>query len=175
MAVIDWFYLKLAEKRNIVPKIAYDRIGMMLKNTAVIAQTVFRQSGTRPIHITAPVICKECLRNSISFYGKWSQPKYLKFLGTIRYYSSSQIPPDEIIEKQSSGSGGILEKELGSIPEQTDTPSPPTSSPNDEEDPKLQKEQKIVKIRMKKPIDHKYVENIYIEPGRAMVEYLIVL
>ncbi|VDI30599.1 Hypothetical predicted protein, partial [Mytilus galloprovincialis] len=148
---------------------------MMLKNTAVIAQTVFRQSGTRPIHITAPVICKECLRNSISFYGKWSQPKYLKFLGTIRYYSSSQIPPDEIIEKQSSGSGGILEKELGSIPEQTDTPSPPTSSPNDEEDPKLQKEQKIVKIRMKKPIDHKYVENIYIEPGRAMVEYLIVL
>ncbi|XP_071127129.1 proton-coupled zinc antiporter SLC30A9, mitochondrial-like isoform X2 [Mytilus edulis] len=148
---------------------------MMLKNTAVIAQTVFRQSGTRPIHIAAPVICKECLKNSIGFSGKWSQPKYLKFLGIIRYYSSSQVPPDEIIEKQSSGSGGILEKELGSIPEQTATPSPPTSSPNDAEDPKLQKEQKIVKIRMKKPIDHKYVENIYIEPGRAMVEYLIVL
>ncbi|XP_076071167.1 proton-coupled zinc antiporter SLC30A9, mitochondrial-like [Mytilus galloprovincialis] len=148
---------------------------MMLKNTAVIVQTVFRQSGTRPIHIAAPVICKECLRNSISFYGKWSQPKYLKFLGIIRYYSSSQVPPDENIEKQSSVSGGIPEKGLGGIPEQTATPSLPTSSPNDAEDPKLQKEQKIVKIRMKKPIDHKYVENIYIEPGRAMVEYLIVL
>lgn len=91
------------------------------------------------------VFVVECLRNSISFYGKWSQPKYLKFLGTIRYYSSSQVPPDEIIEKQSSGSGGIPEKGLGGIPEQTDTPSPPTSSPNDAEDPKLQKEQKIVK------------------------------
>ncbi|XP_063415623.1 proton-coupled zinc antiporter SLC30A9, mitochondrial-like [Mytilus trossulus] len=148
---------------------------MMLKNTAVIAQTVLRQSGNRPIHIAAPVICKECLKNSIGFYGKWSQPKYLKFLGIIRYYSSSQVPPDENIEKQSSGPGGIPEKGLGGIPEQTDTPSPPTSSPNEAEDPKLQKEQKIVKIRMKKPIDHKYVENIYIEPGRAMVEYLIVL
>ncbi|CAC5408093.1 SLC30A9 [Mytilus coruscus] len=139
---------------------------MMFKSTAVVAQTVLRQSGTRPIHIAAPIICKECLKNSIGFSRKWSQPKYLKFLGFIRY-SSSQVPPDKIIEKQTSGSGVT--------PEQTATPSPPTSSPSEAEDPKLLKEQKIVKIRTKKPFDHKYVENIYIEPGRAMVEYLLVL
>lgn len=148
----------------------------MLRNFCPRVQVLLRQGfNDKVVNKVMPQthspVCKECQRqfSNISRKIKWMQKYKKEVVSAWQNYSSQTKPPQNPQSVvQSSTPEAAQNQSTSQIP-----PADPNTVTMETDDTKIIKDPKIVKIKNKKIFNTTYLDNIYIEPGRAIVDYLL--